>query len=182
MSETQPTPPTVPPKATRPRSRGWLVYFVLVFGVAIAAAVTLGVINRLQQLTPEELAASRALWEKRKPADYDMVYVQRINDAKTWDAYTVQVRGGKVVSVKLNHLELSERQRHYHSMDALFDHIERFLEIDYKPGAPSTYLRGSFDPENGHLREFVRRVMNSTTRVQLRVEEFNVLTPEGARP
>jgi hypothetical protein len=154
------------------RNRGWLWYFVIVLGLTVAATVVLGVFNLRQQLTQEQFEAARKLWDAKKPADYDLVYIKRLNDDAKGDRFAVAVRGGEVRSAKMNGRDLDERERRYHSMDQMFNDIERLLELDRQPKAPRTYLRGRFDPDSGRLIQFVRREMGTRNRVELEVEKF----------
>ena len=59
-------------------------------------------------------------------------------------------------------------------MPALFENLDAFLDEATKPNKPRTYMRASFDPEDGHLRHFVRRVMGvqPVQCVEIEVERF----------
>ena len=84
----------------------------------------------------------------------------------------VQVRGGTVISVLMNGRALDKDQYVYRSMDALFDDIERFLKMDAEKGKPRTYMRALFDPADGHLLHYIRRVMGSRERVEITVQSL----------
>jgi hypothetical protein len=165
---------TTPPPAGKP----WFWYFL---GIALVAGglllwLALFIYQQLepaQQLQLEQLLVARKLWESRKINDYQMVYtVQRGHDPKR-DLFYVEVRGGKVQTVIFNGKErLPEAQLEYHSMEGLFNDIQRFLWNDARPGSPKTFCRGYFDAQDGHLHLFVRRVYDQPESVEIKVEEF----------
>src|SRR5687768_14527457 len=90
------TPPSPASDLSRPtRSRGWLAFFgVLIFmGVA---GVTLPILYNLeQQLKPELLEKSRALWEAVGPTDYDLTFMIRYDGDQLAERHIVLVRDGK---------------------------------------------------------------------------------------
>jgi hypothetical protein len=162
----------------QPPKRRWLWYFV---GVGVVAAVLLTwlalyIRNELdpsRQLNLEQLRTARNLWKEKGPKDYQMLYkVKRGRDGDT-DSYFVEVRDGRVVSVVLNgkqHLEADKLE--YHSMVGLFNDIELFLKRDEQPNSPQTFCRGYFAKDDGHLVQFVRRVVGTEERVDIFVETF----------
>jgi hypothetical protein len=165
-----PPPPARAP--ARRRNRRWVWFFAVLALLTVAATVTLIVYNLSQQLTREELAKARKLWEEKGPKDYEFRYTTRYGEDRE-DHYAVVVRGGQVRSVTLNntiHLP-REKLRHY-SMTALFDQIEDFLDLDSKSGRPKVYKVGRFSPADGHLVRYVRRVMGSRERLEIVVEQF----------
>ena len=62
----------------------------------------------------------------------------------------------------------------YHGMDALYDNIERFLEMDSEKGKPRTYARAEFDQHTGAIREYVRSVMTKRERLRIDVRPLEV--------
>jgi hypothetical protein len=157
---------TAPPPAQRPRTRGWVWYFVTLAVLTLTSLTVLIRYNLARQLKPEQLAQARALWEAKGPADYDMDYAQQ---GSAPGAFKVRVRHKKVVSVTRDGRPLEERLRRFSGMNALFGFIEDYLVQDSQPGAPRTFVTASFDPEDGHLLHYVRRVMGSTQRVEITV-------------
>jgi hypothetical protein len=123
--------------------------------------------NLSQQLTPEQLAAARALWEQKGPRDYDLEYEQKGADA---GVFVSRVRDGKVVSLTRNDQPLEPRLYKYYDMAALFSYIEQFMKIDAEPGKPRTFVRAQFDPEDGHLVHYRRSVMGTQEWVELNVQ------------
>ncbi len=158
-----------PLSANPPRNRNWLWYFGILVVLTAASIATMIAFNLRQQLKPAQLAAAAARWKQRGPRDYDMTYTKKLGEAET---YAVQVRNGVVVSAQRNRQPVEERLLRHYSMNALFSDIERFLEIDAEPGRPKTFCVATFDPEDGHIRHYVRRVMGSSERVEISVDTF----------
>src|SRR5262245_47828123 len=112
------------------RSRRWAWYFGALFVLgAVAVAVPL-IVNLRAQLTPEKLEAARARWEQIGPADYDLLYQERL-DAGPVETYRVEARGGKVVAVfrregdrETRLGELSASQRQAYGVPGLFERME----------------------------------------------------------
>ncbi|MCI0456826.1 MAG: DUF6174 domain-containing protein [Gemmataceae bacterium] len=158
------------------RNRGWLWYFLVVVVLAVGAAVTLVVYNLGQQLTPEKLEAAHQLWEQKGPKDYEFRYTVRAGgEQEVVNRYAVVVRGGKVRSVTLNEqIQLPANKLAHHSMDRLFDDIERFLILD-RQEKRRVFQVAMFDPKDGHLIRFVRRVTATSERQEIKVEQFRAL-------
>jgi hypothetical protein len=152
----------------RPRqNRGWIWYFVV---LGLLTAVAVGVLltfNLQQQLKPEQVEAARRLWDAKGPANYDMVYTQKGNAP---GKFRVQVRNKKPISVIRDGQPLEERLYRYSDMPALFGFIEDSLRTDAEPGKPRTFTVAMFDPDDGHLIHYVRRVMGGTERIEITVE------------
>lgn len=162
------------------RNRGWIWYFVVVGVLALGSAVTLVTYNLRQQLKPEQLAAAEAKWEKNGPRSYDMEFTKKGSATGT---YEVRVRDGKVVYAEPDERTLSQKAPYY-SMQALFGYVDEFLKEDARPGAPRTYTVASFDPDDGHLLHYVRRVMGTNQRLELTVQLTPVTDagPPGGAP
>ncbi|MCS7047462.1 MAG: DUF6174 domain-containing protein [Gemmataceae bacterium] len=149
------------------KSNRWKWVFAAIFTLALGGAAVMITFNVRQQLTAEALEKARQRWETRGPSDYLMTYTVRHNDNPTTDHYVVTVRGKQVVEARVNDLPQPKERLEYLGMDAQFDYIERFLEIDSKPGNPRTFARGVFDEQTGALRWYVRRVMGKRERVEI---------------
>jgi hypothetical protein len=158
-----------PPK----RNNNWKWFFAVVAVLALGASISLIVINLRQQLKPERLEANRKRWEASGPANYVMVYTTRKNLETTTDHYVVKVRNKKPYEVLVNGLPLTERLDYY-GMSALFNDIERFLEIDSEKGKPRVFTKAHFDDTTGAIRQYVRRVMVSRERLEINVEPLEV--------
>jgi len=174
----------------RKSSRGWIWYFVILGALSVLGITILVVYNLRQQLKPEQIAAARKLWEEKRPPDYVLTYTKKGDASGT---FIVTVHQGKVVSVimreevvKDNQVQVAElplERRLYASYDmaGLFDNIERFQEMDARKDSPRTFIRATFDPQNGQLLWFVRRVMGTRDRIEINVEPID-MQPAGAAP
>jgi hypothetical protein len=167
----EPTPPQSPP----PRNNwGWMGYFVFIIVASVGVAGFMIWFNLSVQLTPEQLEEAHKRWKEQKIRNYNMLYTKRLNDDKKTDKFEVEVRGGEVKKVHLNGKPLQTESKEddplaYHSMDRLFRDIERFMDIDQKPGAPKVYVTAIFDEKTGAIRRYIRRVMGSNQRIEMNV-------------
>ncbi len=162
------------PPPPRKKNHAWIWYFALLAVLTVVTAGALVVFNLGQQLKPEQLEAARKLWEQKGPTSYDLMYKVQRGEGASADEISVQVRKGRVIGVTDNGRPLGAEKFRYYGMTALFDDIDRFLEEDGKPDKPRTFARARFDPQDGHLLEYVRRVMGTRPiqRVEIRVERF----------
>lgn len=156
------------------KNNNWKWFFAIVFALALFTAVSLIWWNLRLQLKPEQLEANRKLWEAHGPADYVMVYTTHRNEEATSDHYVVKVRQKKAYEVIVNGIPEPQERLEYQSMDALFNYIERFMELDGEKGKPRTYARAHFDESTGAIRSYVRRVMGKTERLEINVEPLVV--------
>ncbi len=158
----------------RPRSRGWLWFFLFVAVMTVAATATLAVFNLRQQLTPGQLDAAQKAWKEHGPADYVFAYTIKREDAAggSSDHFLVTVRGGRATETLVNGLPVEPARLSYYGMPKLFEYVERFLELDAEPGKRKTFTRAIFNPNSGALLWYVRRVMGSRERVEISVETF----------
>ncbi len=173
-------PQTAP--VTRPRrTRGWIWFFLALVVLSVVAVTTIVVYRWNQILTPQRLEAARKLWQERGPKDYEFRYKKRIGRGAKPSEFDVMVRGGKVQSVTLDrNIQLPKRQLESYSMEALFDDIEKLLEMDSKPNQPRPTTMAQFDPTDGHLLNYVRGGMGTQEQVSILVEQFKKLDG-GAR-
>jgi hypothetical protein len=148
------------------RSSGWIWYFAVVAVLAIIFTGVLIRFNLAQQLTLADLQAAEKLWSKRGPADYDMEYTKEGN---VTGVFNVQVRDRRVIKAICDGRPQEERLLGYSSMPALFGFIEDFLKEDAKPGNRRVFTTGQFDPVDGHLIHYVRRVTGTMERIELSV-------------
>jgi hypothetical protein len=164
-------------------NRGWVVFFVVLATLAAAGVALNWSFNVRQQLKRENLEAARALWEKHRPANYDLEYTKQRGDSPS-ETFVVKVRGGKVVSAELDGRELERRLFAAHDMRGLFDDIERFLEMDSKPDSPRVFATAVFDATDGHLVHYVRSVSATRQRVEITVHLKRVAetSRSGAAP
>jgi hypothetical protein len=171
-------PAQAPPAPTTPEPPAsnytWIFFFVFLVVASVGVTVLMIWFNLSIQLKREELDAARKLWEQKGPRNYEMVYTKQINNDDRKTLFAVKVRNGKVEDVLMNGKELEREKerdpRQYHSMDAIFRDIERFMDIDQKKDAPKVYVIANFDPDTGAVLRYIRRVMGSTERVELNVK------------
>jgi hypothetical protein len=165
------------PAPDKKRNNAWIWYFALLALLTVVASGALIAYNMQLQLKPEQVESARKLWEKKGPASYLLAFTKRLGESNESEEVAVRVRDRKVESVTLNGRVLEERLKTYYDMPALFDQIEENLEKDAKPGSRRAYVRAQFDPGDGHLLDYVRRVMGSRPieRVEIHVERFEPL-------
>ncbi len=161
----------MPPPA---RNNRWVWYFAALVVLAAAAVGTLVWFGMRQQLKPAELERAWALWKARRPANYDMTVTKTIT---TPEVINVRVRGGKVVSVLDQGQPLEPRLYSSNDMDAWFGFIEDFLKADAKTGK-RTFTKAVFDADDGHIRQYIRRVMGTPERLEIRVD-LEAVDPQG---
>ena len=77
----------------------------------------------------------------------------------------------KVQEVLMNGRPLEAEGDHdplpYHSMDAQFRYLERFLDLDQKPNAPKVYFVADFDQRNGAIIRYTRYDASQKQRVEM---------------
>ncbi|MCK6462073.1 MAG: DUF6174 domain-containing protein [Planctomycetes bacterium] len=144
-----------------------------VFLVGLVALATVPVVYLLtrpstgEPLTPERLAAARALWKEKGPGSY-------VVDVDVRDAHhRVEVRDGKVVSMTTDGREAPERVRAYWTVEGMFQSLSEELSNLRRPEAafgvsdPSrVMLRALFDEQYGYPARFLRHVEGETRSVE----------------
>lgn len=93
--------------------------------------------------------------------------------------YRVQVRKGKVVAATLDGRPLEPRLYPTCDMNALFDDIERFLDLDAQPGSPRAYNVATFDVHDGHLLRYIRSVSATGQRLDIRVHTLTAVAEDA---
>jgi len=156
------------------QSYRWVWYFVVLVILTVAACTILVWYNLRQQLKKEDLEAARSRWKANRPPDYDLSYTKRGSASGT---FFVKVRHGTVVTVTLDGREITQGDKpidpsrfYRYDMTALMDDIETFLEKDAEPGRLRTYTVATFDPTDGHLVRYVRRVMGTSERIEINAQ------------
>src|SRR5262245_19678572 len=112
------------------RNSGWIWYFAIVFLLAVLGTLWLGLFNLSVQLTQDQLSAAREKWNAHKPADYDLVYTIKNDPESPGREYSVRVRGGKLIHVLEDGLELSPDQAGSFTMEAILDLMQKNLDAD----------------------------------------------------
>ena len=168
------------------QNRLWLIYFLVVIVLSVAATAALWYFNVSIQLTPEELAEERQLWKEKGPSDYFLAYLRLEDEESTGKLYQVEVHGGKVTQAREHTVNvragretdppgegrtLTVEEGQQHTMDRLFDLVQAQLDQDQKVGR-RVYRRARFHPDNGALLEYVHRPMGTRQRLQISVQAF----------
>ena len=158
-------------------SHRWVWFFIVLIVLGAVALTVPFIYNLRAQLTPEQLADARALWAKNGPADYDLIYQERI-DSGPVETFRIEVRGGKVLDVfrregseetKLAKEELSSAQRQAYGVPELFERIERYLDED-RAASRRNYVTAAFDSKDGHPVRYVRRIAGTQKRLECVVQ------------
>jgi hypothetical protein len=167
------------------RNYNWVWFFVVIVLLGGIMAGSNLLYNLRQQFKPEDLVAAQKKWEQHGPADYDLVIRKEVNNSGSVfrDEIKVTVRGGRTTGATINGRELEKRLWPDYEMPGIFDWIERFTEIDTKPGANKVFCVARFDPVDGHLRGYVRSVRATQERQDLTID-FRKVTgdPKKAGP
>jgi hypothetical protein len=167
----------------RRRSRRWIVYFVVLAALGVAAIVTPLIYNMSVQLRPEQLADARRRWRDNSPANYDLECLinNRRGGQEGKSQYRAQVRGGHVVAVvvdgELVYVEaslasvagcaafaLSEDTPERYDMAALFDEMESALRQS-AAAERRWYLKADFEAD-GHPSHYVSYVPSTKDRIE----------------
>src|SRR5262245_62672717 len=156
-----------------PRIRRSVWFFLVLVLLGTAAVVAPIVYNLRQMLTPEQVAEARARWEAKGPADYQLSFLERIDDDRP-DTYEATVRRGELVGLKVNDksvavAKLTAARRHEFTVPGMFDLIEQHL-AEEEGGKRRNYATAYFDPELGFPVRYVRRVHGSRARLEWNVK------------
>jgi hypothetical protein len=145
----------------RRRSRNWLWFFGILLCLTVTAVVLEVTYNLRQQLRPEQIAAARERWHEHRPDHYQLNYTIKRKDAAE-QRYSVTVRAGEVVSVQGRSGDYP-----FDSMDALFDFMEKRLQVDRQPGAPQVFVTAVFAPQDGRVLRYIRSVRKTGERMEV---------------
>jgi|SRR6516164_8600249 hypothetical protein len=161
------------------RRRSWLWFFGLVMVLGVVAVVAPLVHNLRMQLTPAQLAEAEERWRLNGPADYDLDFIERLNDDAAGDRLLIRVRAGKVVAVlrdgvPLSPKELPAPERQLYTVPGLFQQMAERLEEDRTSGKRN-YATAYFDSKTGFPVRYVHRERGSHRRLEWNVK----LAPPG---
>ncbi len=163
----------------------WIWYFIVLAILTVTAITILVWYNLRQQLKMEDLEKAKSQWKRARPLNYDLYYTKR---GSASGAFAIAVRDGKVISVALDGREITQDDKPLdpsrysrYDMTALMDDVETFLEKDSEPGRPRTYTVATFDPGDGHLIRYVRRVMGTSERIEI-IVQLKKLEESRAQP
>jgi hypothetical protein len=168
----------------------WIIFFVLLIALA-ATGITLPVVYNLgQQLKPEQLNASKRLWQEKGPRDYDLSFSITHDRERLAERHVVQVRDGQVIYsacegevVAMSPLIAAvvglpvggTAEGGARDVPAIFAHIEGLLRQE-DTAEQRNFIVAVFDPKEGYPRRFIRRIRGTKTR-----EEWDIrVWPAGA--
>src|SRR5689334_8883675 len=138
------SPETPPP---RPRkNRRWIWFFLTLTGLCVAAVTIILVYNFRQQLTPAQLEAAEALWQRKGPKTYTITYEKNIAGLPR-EVIQVRVKNDKVDYATDNDLPLPEDKLAYYDVPAMFRDLRQFLDARERSGDSWVYLHALFDPD-----------------------------------
>jgi Family of unknown function (DUF6174) len=144
-----------------------------VFLVGLAALATVPLVYVLtlpstgEPLTPDSLAAARALWTEKGPKSY-------VLDVDVRDVHhRVEVKDGTVVSMTTDGKEAEERLHRYWTVEGMFQSLSEEISNLRRPEGPfgvsdpgEVTLRAAFDDRFGYPARFLRHVQNQTKSVE----------------
>ncbi len=158
-----------PPRARR-RNRGWIVFFVGLFGLTVALIAGQVWFSLEQQLSPEFLGRARALWDRNQPATYRMTYTIQHREGDP-EQFVVWVRDRKPVGPPEGTEPLEQGTPPYQTMEELFQHLDDQLQADQRNAdGPRVYRTATCDKHDGHLIRYVRSVRATREREEINVK------------
>jgi hypothetical protein len=159
------------PESPLPRHKVGAWFWALLLSLFIVAGLAVlpvlwigGLAVRSQQvrLTPERLAQARALWARKRPQNYALIYTK---SGGAHGTIRVEVRDSKAVAVTLDDRPITQDDRPLspsrygrYDMDGLFDDIEEFLDIDARQPELHALTVAQFSADDGHLLLYSRQV------------------------
>jgi hypothetical protein len=165
-------------------SRQWIVLFLILAALGLAAVTIPIVYNLAMQLHPEQVAHARRLWQQHAPSDYDLEMLIRTEhgSSKVDEEFFVAVRGGRALFLGCNGevfyadpslallagpglLALPQEDPRPHTVEGLFDSMEETLRQDVSVGGRN-YCTASFDEADGHPLHFIHRIRGTHDRVE----------------
>jgi len=124
---------------------------------AIGGVISLiGLRERTEPLTTDLLRDARTRWEAHGIADYDLRY--RMHGS----LYAVSVRGGIVISMRVDGIEPRSADLAAYSVEGLFDTLEMELEGLADPRGPfaggnrAVLMRVRFNASLGYVERYLR--------------------------
>jgi hypothetical protein len=133
--------------------------------------------SRLPALSPDILAAAEQKWNAHKPDSYRLV-IDMSGDRVESGRFEVEVRSGRMLSLRRNGLVIRPNSGQDYTMEGLFHMLKQELGLAEKPamlGAPpgySVYISAKFDETTGRLIRYRRTVGGTSNSIEVLVEEF----------
>src|SRR5262249_39258475 len=134
--------------------------------------------SRLPALTPEVLQDAEQKWIAHKPISYRLV-LEMSGDRVETGRFEVEVRNGRIVSLKRNGLVVRDTADDNYTMEGLFHMLDQELSLAEKPatvGAPpgyTVYTTAKFDETTGRLIRYRRIVGGTSNSIEVNVAEFS---------
>ncbi len=167
--------------------RSWLWFFGILVLLAVAAIIIPIVHNQRMQLTPQQLAHARALWQEKGTDNYDLSYSERTDREPEADEFRVKVRRGRVVALSCNGQvirfddvaglvlgpvtrSLPLRDLSDCTVEGLFNLIEANLKEDEQATGRRNYATAWFDSRDGHPVRYVHRNLTTKKRQELYIK------------
>ena len=166
-------------------SRRWVWFFAVlaIFGVLWLAGLYF--FSRKHQLTQQRLDEARALWQKKRPRNYDLTYTEK---GGTLGKFFVEVRDGQVKAVTLDGRGITQDDKPLdphsyprYDISGRFNDVEDFLKRDAEPGRPRVIALAQFDAEDGHLLHYTRKVPGTGEFIELTDIVLTPLPDEAGR-
>jgi hypothetical protein len=154
---------------SRIRTSSWFFLALVLLG---AGAIVIPIVYNLrQQLTPEQLEAAKARWEAHGPASYNLTYMERVDSEEIGDRYEVKVRKGQVVELKVNKepQKLPGARHLAMTIPQMFEQIQHHLSEE-EGGKRRNFVTAHFDVQLGYPVRYVRRVHDSHSRLEWKVQ------------
>jgi hypothetical protein len=165
----------------RVRTSVW--FFIVLVALAGLAIGIPYVYNLRQLLKPEDVEAARRRWAEHGPADYDLIWRDKLEEKGEQAAvavYFIEVRGGELSALKMGDevvdvKRLSAERREAFTVPGLLQRIARELDEDINSGKRN-YITAYFDPKTGCPFRYVRRDREKKSRQEWTIK----LTPPGS--
>jgi hypothetical protein len=149
------------------RNRVWVWFFAVLVMLTLLWLGGLWWRSQQLRLTPERLQQARALWDQKRPRDYNLTYAKSVGSTgpTRHETIRVEVRDGRAVAVTLDDRPITQDDRPLspsrygrYDMSGLLDDLEEFLDIDAKEPGLRAITVAQFSADDGHLLLYSRQV------------------------
>jgi len=155
---------------------------LLLLGLALLGGLLVGLLVMRSAGAPEllaqDLAAAKADWSHRGPADYEIVL--QMGGALT-DQRRIVVRDHQVVEMTINAQSASESAWSFWSVEGLFKFLEDEIRNKENPipgmgvsDPRQIVLRARFDPDLGYPTYFLRHLLGRQQGTEWEVVAFEI--------
>ena len=146
--------------------------------ICVILVVASSACSRLPPLTRQILTEAKEKWETHKPQSYRLV-IEMSGDRIETGRFEVEVRSGKVSSIRRNGLVIPSSAGDEYTMDGLFHTLAQELGLAEKPamlGAGpgyAVYTTAKFDDANGRLMQYRRIVGGTSNSIEINVLQYS---------